>query len=175
MADTIAFGGRLRISPGTLIINLTADDWKLYDIPHRNETAAGINAAMRHAIHACANAKEAWYRTEPLIDALAGTGARDTEAREVMGMIFGMAFRSNEDAALIRELVEALRPLAEKHVFPEDAFDDGSWKDDEDLVAAQSDNETADDVWIKRGWVRRARAAIEKAEAAIGQETNKPA
>lgn len=83
--------------------------------------------------------------------------------------------RSEADAALIRELVEALRPLAEKHVFPEDVYEDGSWKDDEDLVAAQADNETADDCWIKRGWVRRARAAIEKAEAAIGQETNKPA
>ncbi len=77
------------------------------------------------------------------------------------------ASRSGADAELIGDLVDALEPLAQKYLYPEDVYEDGSWKDDEDLVLAQADNEIADDVWIKRAWIRRARAVIEKAKAAV--------
>ena len=78
------------------------------------------------------------------------------------------ADRSEADADLIRELADALEPLAQKFLYPEDVYEDGSWKDDEDLVQAQADNEITDDMWIKRCWVRRARAVVAKAKAAVG-------
>lgn len=63
---------------------------------------------------------------------------------------------------------KALRPLAEKFLSPDDIDKDmpvgARMCDDEDYDAARND-EQVDDVWIKRGDIRRAREALAKLES----------
>ena len=61
----------------------------------------------------------------------------------------------------IERLREALRPFADKYLWPDDAgeYVTNTVRDDEYWNAIAND-ETVDDVWIKRGDIRRARAAL---------------
>lgn len=63
----------------------------------------------------------------------------------------------------VEKLREALEPFAEKHLYPDDI--DPSYADDiradEDWDEDRNDNEV-DDCWIRRGWIRRARAALKE-------------
>lgn len=58
-------------------------------------------------------------------------------------------------------LREALRPFANKYLWPDDAgaYVASSIREDEDWDEASND-EAIDDVWIERGEIRRARAAL---------------
>ena len=58
------------------------------------------------------------------------------------------------------EIIAALEPLAEKFLTPDD-FEWGNWQDDEDYDPAANE-ETVDDVWIRRGDIRRAREIIKR-------------
>lgn len=68
----------------------------------------------------------------------------------------------------VAELEAALRPLAEKFLSPDDIDKDmpvgARMCDDEDYDAAAND-EQVDDVWIKRGDIRRARNALRGGDA----------
>ena len=62
----------------------------------------------------------------------------------------------------IEVLKDALRPLAEKNLYPDDI--DGSYAASmraEDDWNEEANEETLDNCWIARKWVRAARAALE--------------
>jgi hypothetical protein len=67
--------------------------------------------------------------------------------------------------AEIERLREALRPFANKYLWPDDAgeYVTSSIREDEDWNEVSND-EAVDDVWIKRGDIRRARAALGEKE-----------
>lgn len=71
--------------------------------------------------------------------------------------------RATAAEARVAELEAALRPLAEKFLYPDDIDNDmppGSRIADDPDHDATENNEQVDDVWIKRGDIRRARAAL---------------
>lgn len=88
-------------------------------------------------------------------DDIPGDRQYEREARIVMRKLL------DEAAAAIEALSKAVEPLAEKHLYPDDIDPDyaADIRSDEDWSEAQND-EQVDDVWIKRGDVRRARAAL---------------
>ena len=66
--------------------------------------------------------------------------------------------KEKRENALLRE---ALRPFADKYLWPDDAgeYVTETVREDDDWNAISND-ETVDDVWIKRGDIRRARIAL---------------
>ena len=59
----------------------------------------------------------------------------------------------------IEQLEAALRPLAEKYLWPDDTGIADVLRSDEDWDE-QKNNQTAEDMWIERGWIRAARSAL---------------
>jgi hypothetical protein len=66
-----------------------------------------------------------------------------------------------EAADRIEQLEAALRPFADKFLYPDDTGAADMIRDDEDWNE-QSNNEAADDIFIKRGWIRVAREALQE-------------
>lgn len=62
-------------------------------------------------------------------------------------------------SARIDALEKALRPFAEKFLYPDDTGYTDETRAGEDWDETAND-ETMDEVWIKRKWVRNARAAL---------------
>jgi len=59
----------------------------------------------------------------------------------------------------IEELEAALRPFANKFLYPDDTDVADYIRDDEDWDE-ENNNQMIDDVFIPRGWIRAARAAL---------------
>jgi len=79
-------------------------------------------------------------------------------------IVFGCpTIRRNPDgqeaADRIEQLEAALRPLAEKYLWPDDTGFADEIRSDEDWDE-QYNNREPDDMWIERGWIRAARAAL---------------
>lgn len=70
----------------------------------------------------------------------------------------------NEDLkAKIEQLREALRPFAEKFLWPDDSGYANELRMDEEWDE-KFNEEAEDDVWVKRKWIRQARAALKEIE-----------
>jgi len=61
----------------------------------------------------------------------------------------------------IEKLREALRPFAEKYLWPDDSGYADEIRSDEDWNEKANDNEF-DDIFIQRGWIRAAREALQE-------------
>lgn len=71
---------------------------------------------------------------------------------------------SKENARLnkcIEKLEAALRPFAEKYLWPDDSGFADEIRSDEDWDKQKNDQQV-DDMWIERGWIRAAREALEQ-------------
>ena len=60
-------------------------------------------------------------------------------------------------------LREALKPFAEKYLWPDDSGFADELRSDEDWDEGRNEEEV-DDVWLKRKWIRQARAALKETE-----------
>jgi len=63
----------------------------------------------------------------------------------------------------IEQLEAALRPFANKFLYPDDTDFADDIRDDEDWDE-ENNNQMIDDVFIPRGWIRAARAALKGEE-----------
>jgi len=90
-----------------------------------------------------------------LADELPNDGQREKEARIVLHLLL------KEAAVRIEKLEAALRPFAERYLWPDDSCFAEEIQSDEDWDKQKSDQQV-DDMWIERGWIRAARKALEK-------------
>lgn len=60
-----------------------------------------------------------------------------------------------------QKAIEALKPFADKWLYPDDLIADGFDIVDADYSQAANDD-TLDECWIKRGWIRAARLVLGK-------------
>jgi len=67
----------------------------------------------------------------------------------------------DEAADRIEQLEEALRPFTNKFLYPDDTGVADYIRDDEDWDEENND-QMIDDVFIPRGWIRAARAALKE-------------
>jgi len=67
----------------------------------------------------------------------------------------------DEAADRIEKLEAALRPFAEKYLWPDDSGFADEIRSDEDWDKQKNDQQV-DDMWIERGWIRAAREALEQ-------------
>ena len=68
-----------------------------------------------------------------------------------------------EAADEIERLREALRPFAEKYLWPDDSGYADELRSDEDWDEERNEEEV-DDVWVKRKWIRQARVELNESE-----------
>ena len=100
-----------------------------------------------------------------------GSGYRDGKRLAQLDVHLALQQKQREIDLLVEALMnekrenailrEALRPFADKYLWPDDAgeYVTDTIREDEDWSEIAND-ETVDDVWIKRGDIRRARAAL---------------
>lgn len=86
-------------------------------------------------------------------------GAPLPDQARVQGTIRAGELRAAADR--MDALEAALRPLADKHLFPDDLGEEfaSEKRAEDDWDEAQND-EVHDDCWIARGWIKAARALI---------------
>ena len=86
---------------------------------------------------------------------------RPDDEQDDLTLVYMWAYKMAEKKykSRIEELEAALRPLAEKYLWPDDTGIADVLRSDEDWDE-QKNNQTAEDMWIERGWIRAARAAL---------------
>jgi uncharacterized coiled-coil protein SlyX len=108
---------------------------------------AEINAT--YGKHPCGLLSEAKNRIERL----------ETEVRMTATYDRLMQKLADDQAQRIEQLEAALRPFANKFLYPDDSGVADYIRDDEDWDE-ENNNQMIDDVFIPRGWIRVARAAL---------------
>jgi hypothetical protein len=74
-------------------VNLTADDWELYDLPGRDEAAQAINAALVQAFNTPgADRRSVTEQTYAVMNAYSRLGAIDSEGCARLGTCLDQLF-----------------------------------------------------------------------------------
>ncbi|HLG94700.1 MAG TPA: hypothetical protein VKX49_00160 [Bryobacteraceae bacterium] len=79
----------------SVAVNLSADEWELYDLPGANIAATLLNSAVEKAVNEARSPQDVYIATQPVFDKFAGYGARDSEPmyhlRQLIRAKFGEA------------------------------------------------------------------------------------